>query len=172
MPKPLSAHERQAFLAEPHIGVLSVAGESGQPPLAMPLWYGYQPGGMLSFFTGTQGRKARKTELIQRAGVVSLLVQREEPPYKYVAVEGIVVTIDKPPSFAATCPRKPREPSSRQSVRARRASSYCARFGRTAGGPPTSVSTQISPTASRRDKQRRDTDQRAGSRAAGSADCH
>jgi uncharacterized protein len=98
MPRLLSEQERQEFLAELHIGVLSVTGESGRPPLAMPTWYGYQPGGDISFFTGTQGRRARKIELIEKAGVVSLLVQREEFPYKYVTVEGTVVTAGRPPS--------------------------------------------------------------------------
>ena len=55
-------------------------------------------GGNLTFFTGTQGRKARKTRLIQEAGVLSLLVQHEVFPYRYVTVEGTVVGIDRPPS--------------------------------------------------------------------------
>lgn len=98
MPKHLTEHERQAFLAEPHVGVLSVASDDGRPPLTVPLWYGYQPGGNITFFTGTQGNKARKTRLIQGAGVLSLCVQREEYPYKYVTVEGTVVRTDQPPS--------------------------------------------------------------------------
>jgi nitroimidazol reductase NimA-like FMN-containing flavoprotein (pyridoxamine 5'-phosphate oxidase superfamily) len=98
MTRVLTDHERQTFLAEPHIGVLSVAGDAGRPPLMMPVWYGYQSGGNLSFFTGMQGRKARKTTRIEEAGVLSLLVQREEIPYKYVTVEGTVVQIDRPPA--------------------------------------------------------------------------
>jgi hypothetical protein len=66
--------------------------------LTVPVWYGYEPGGNLTFFTGTQGRKARKTRLIEQAGVLSLLVQREEFPYKYVTVECTVVQEDRPPS--------------------------------------------------------------------------
>lgn len=98
MPKPeLTEKERQEFLAETHIGVLSVANDNDRPPLTVPLWYGYEPGGNISFFTGTMGRKARKTRLIQTAGVVSLCVQREEMPYKYVTVEGAVIQTDKPP---------------------------------------------------------------------------
>lgn len=98
MPKQLTEQERQAFLAEPHVGVLSVAGDGDRPPLTVPLWYGYQPGGNITFFTGTQGTKARKTRLIQRAGVLSLCVQRADVPYKYVTVEGTVVQTDQPPS--------------------------------------------------------------------------
>src|SRR5947207_1595202 len=98
MPRPLTEQERQEFLAEPHVAVLSVASDTDRPPLTVPLWYGYQPGGHLSFVTGTQGRKARKTRLIQKAGVLSLLVQRAVFPYKYVTVEGTVVRTDRPPS--------------------------------------------------------------------------
>ena len=98
MPRPLTEEERQAFLAEPHVGVLSVASEDDRPPHTVPTWYGYQPGGNLSFFTGTQGRTARKIRLIQKAGVVSLSVQRGEFPYRYVTVEGTVVRTDRPPS--------------------------------------------------------------------------
>ena len=98
MPRQMTEQERRQFLAEPHVGVLSVASDDDRPPLTVPVWYGYQPGGHLSFFTGTQGRKARKTRLIQKAGVLSLSVQREEFPYKYVTVEGTVIQTDRPPS--------------------------------------------------------------------------
>lgn len=50
MPRPMTEQERQEFLAEPRVGVLSVA--SDRPSLSVPLWYGYRPGGNLSFFTG------------------------------------------------------------------------------------------------------------------------
>lgn len=97
MPRPLSEHERQAFLADQHVGVLSVASGDDRPPLTIPIWYGYEPRGNLTFYTGAGTRKVR---LIQRAGVLSLCVQQEQPPYKYVAVEGTVVQTDQPPSEA------------------------------------------------------------------------
>src|SRR5829696_4503589 len=100
MPRPLTERERQAFLAEPHIGVLSVASDDGRPPLAVPLWYDYEPGSNLTFFTGTQGRRARKAGLIEKAGVLSLTVQREEFPYRYVTVEGTVVGEERRPPSA------------------------------------------------------------------------
>jgi nitroimidazol reductase NimA-like FMN-containing flavoprotein (pyridoxamine 5'-phosphate oxidase superfamily) len=98
MPRRMTEKERQEFLAEPRVGVLSVASDDGRPPLTVPVWYGYRPGGNLSFFTGTQGRKARKTRLIEKAGVLSLSVQHAEFPYRYVTVEGTVVRTDRPPS--------------------------------------------------------------------------
>jgi nitroimidazol reductase NimA-like FMN-containing flavoprotein (pyridoxamine 5'-phosphate oxidase superfamily) len=97
----LTKSERQQFLAEKHVAVLSVASDDDRPPLAVPIWYHYEPGGTITFFTGSQHRKARKTRLIERAGVVSLVVQREEMPYKYVAVEGRLVRTDRPPAAEA-----------------------------------------------------------------------
>lgn len=98
MPRQMNERERQEFLAEPHVAVLSVAGGGGRPPHTTPVWYGYEPGGDITFFTGTQGRKSRKAGLVRKAGVLSLTVQREEFPYGYVTVEGTVVGVDRPPS--------------------------------------------------------------------------
>ena len=98
MPRPLTEQEREAFLADHHVATLSVASDSDRPPLTVPVWYHYQPGGNLTFFTGAQGRKARKARLIEKAGALSMSVQHEEPPYKYVTVEGTVVRTDRPPS--------------------------------------------------------------------------
>jgi nitroimidazol reductase NimA-like FMN-containing flavoprotein (pyridoxamine 5'-phosphate oxidase superfamily) len=98
MPRTLTEQERQDFLAEVHVAVLSVASDDGRPPHAVPVWYAYQPGGDITFFTGTQRRATRKTRLIEKAGGVSVTVQRETYPYKYVSVEGEVVKVDQPPA--------------------------------------------------------------------------
>ena len=98
MPRPMTEQERQAFLAEPRVGVMSVASDDARPPHTVPVWYAYQPGGNLTFFTGSQGRTTRKTGLIRKAGVLSFSVQHPEPPYKYVTVEGTVTSIEQPPS--------------------------------------------------------------------------
>jgi hypothetical protein len=98
MPRRMSEREREAFLAEPRVAVLSVAGEDGRPPLAAPSFYAYEPGGDISFFTSTERRRARKAERIGGTGLVSLTVQHPEPPYRYVTVECSVVRTDRPPS--------------------------------------------------------------------------
>src|SRR5215208_2337406 len=98
MPRQMTEQERQEFLAEPHVAVLSVARGGDRPPHTTPVWYGYLPGGNITFFTGTQGRRSRKAGHIEKAGVLSLTVQREEFPYRYVTVEGTVVGADRPPS--------------------------------------------------------------------------
>ena len=98
MPRKMTEREREAFLAEPRVGVVSVASDDNRPPLTVPLWYSYQPGGDITFFTGTQGRAARKTRLIEQAGVLSLSVQHADFPYQYVTVECSVAGADRPPS--------------------------------------------------------------------------
>ena len=98
MPGPMTEDERQAFLAGRHVGVVSVARGDGRPPHSTPVWYTYEPGGNISFFTGTQGRRSRKAGLVREAGVLSFLVQHEEFPDRYVTVEGTVVGEDRPPS--------------------------------------------------------------------------
>jgi PPOX class probable F420-dependent enzyme len=87
-----SETERQEFLAALHVGVLSVAAED-RPPASVPIWYDYTPGGHIRINTGAGSRKAR---LVEQAGAVTLVVQREEPPYQYVVVEGTVVDTTKP----------------------------------------------------------------------------
>jgi len=85
----MSKPEREAFLADVHVGVISIA-EPGRGPLSAPIWYGYQPGGELWIVTERDSRKGR---LLQRAGRFSLCAQSEQPPYKYVSVEGPVTAI-------------------------------------------------------------------------------
>jgi PPOX class probable F420-dependent enzyme len=79
--------EREQFLAGVHVGVLSVASLDGGGPLAVPVWYSYQPGSTVDVITGDSTRKAAA---IGAAGRFSLCVQDEQPPYKYVTVEGPV----------------------------------------------------------------------------------
>lgn len=88
-----SETERQDFLAALHVGVLSVVASDGRPPASVPIWYDYTPGGDIRINTGASSRKAR---LVEQAGAVTLVVQREEPPYQYVVVEGTVVDTTKP----------------------------------------------------------------------------
>ncbi len=97
MPGPMTDIERDAFLAESHVAVLAI-GRGDRPPHTSPVWYHHQPGGNVTFFTGTQGHRSRKAGLIAESGVVSLCIQQETFPYKYVTVEGTIVQIDRSPS--------------------------------------------------------------------------
>jgi PPOX class probable F420-dependent enzyme len=97
MPKVMSREERDAFLAEVHVGVLSVAAGEARGPLTVPLWYAYEPGGPVRFQTSPEARKAR---LIRATGRASLCVQSEVPPYRYVTVEGPTTQTDRRPDEA------------------------------------------------------------------------
>src|ERR1700712_3392148 len=87
----LSREEREQFLAEPHIAALSVYAGDNHGPLTVPIWYQYTPGGEPWILTGPASRKAR---LIEATGYFSLMVEREEPTVRYVAVEGAVSRIE------------------------------------------------------------------------------
>ncbi|MCC3315042.1 pyridoxamine 5'-phosphate oxidase family protein [Nocardia africana] len=82
--------EREQFLAELHVGVIAVE-RPDRAPLAVPIWYGYEPGGEVVVWTdaGTV-----KEKLIRAAGRFSITAQVEQPPYRYVTAEGSVTSID------------------------------------------------------------------------------
>jgi nitroimidazol reductase NimA-like FMN-containing flavoprotein (pyridoxamine 5'-phosphate oxidase superfamily) len=87
----MNEEERQGFLADVHVGVLSV-GREGRGPLTVPVWYTYVPGGVVTVMTGGSSAKAR---LIAAAGRFSLCAQSETAPYKYVSVEGPVTETEE-----------------------------------------------------------------------------
>ena len=83
--------EKQEYLADLHVGVLSLNNDS-KGPLTAPIWYDYEPGGELWFITGPNSLKGKLLVVGVR---LSLVAQSEDPPYKYVSVEGPVVSIDE-----------------------------------------------------------------------------
>jgi nitroimidazol reductase NimA-like FMN-containing flavoprotein (pyridoxamine 5'-phosphate oxidase superfamily) len=86
----MTKHERESFLADLHVGIISVA-EDGRGPLTVPIWYSYEPGGEVRVVTGETSRKA---QLLSTARRFSLCAQTETFPYKYVSVEGPIVAIE------------------------------------------------------------------------------
>ena len=86
----MTKQERESFLADLHVGIISVA-EDGRGPLTVPIWYSYEPGGEVRVVTGGTSRKA---QLLRTARRFSLCAQTETPPYKYVSVEGPIVAIE------------------------------------------------------------------------------
>ena len=84
----MSVAERDQFLAGLHVGVLSVTAGNQRGPLTVPVWYHYRAGGPVSVITGRSSRKGRA---IRTAGRMSLCAQDENPPYRYVSVEGPIV---------------------------------------------------------------------------------
>ena len=83
----MSRAEREAFLADTHVGVFSVAEEGGRAPLVIPVWYRYEPGGAACFITPGD---SRKIALLKKYGRATLVAQTETLPYRYVTIEGPV----------------------------------------------------------------------------------
>ena len=96
----MTEQERQDFLAGVHVGVLALT-ELGRGPLAVPIWYGYAPGGDIWFTTESDSRKGK---LITEGARVSLCVQTETAPYQYVSVEGPVTKVEASKIERATRP--------------------------------------------------------------------
>ena len=82
----MTKDEREKFLADLHVGIVSIPQE-GRGPLTAPIWYGYEPGGEVRMVTG---RTSRKGKLLADGVRISLCAQTESVPYKYVSVEGPV----------------------------------------------------------------------------------
>lgn len=80
----MTREEREAFLTDVRIGVLSVNNDD-RGPLTIPIWYFYHPGEDLWI---TTGENTRKGKLLRKAKRIGFCVQSETPPYKYVSMEG------------------------------------------------------------------------------------
>ena len=85
----MDAAAREEFLAGVHVGVLSAALGAPGRTLAVPVWYDYRPGGLVTVLTG---RRSRKAAAIRAAGRFGVCVQDDSPPYRYVSAEGPVVS--------------------------------------------------------------------------------
>lgn len=80
----MTKDEREAFLADVRVGIIAID-EEGRAPIAVPVWYSYEPGGDVAVLM--QG-DSRKMQGIEASGRFSLCVQTETAPYRYVSVEG------------------------------------------------------------------------------------
>ena len=85
----MTSDEREQFLADTHVGVVAVE-RADRAPLAVPIWYGYRPGGEVLLWTESESLKSK---VIRDAGRFTITVQDEQPPYKYVTAEGDVTAI-------------------------------------------------------------------------------
>ena len=81
----MTTEEREAFLADVHVGILSIE-RRDKGPLALPIWYQYEDGVVLMGLSGD----SIKAKLLRNAGRATLTVQTETPPYQYVMVSGPV----------------------------------------------------------------------------------
>lgn len=79
---------REAFLADLHVGVIGIE-RKGAAPLAVPIWYGFDPAIGVWVITGRDSEKGRA---LRAAGRFTLCAQSEQPPwYRYVSVEGPII---------------------------------------------------------------------------------
>jgi nitroimidazol reductase NimA-like FMN-containing flavoprotein (pyridoxamine 5'-phosphate oxidase superfamily) len=93
----MTKQEREAFLADVHVGVISIP-EPGRGPLTVPVWYAYDRGGELRVVTA---RTSRKGQLLARADRFSLCAQTETPRhhalsppvYSRRSIRGVVLVI-------------------------------------------------------------------------------
>lgn len=85
----MTSDEREQYLAGVHVGVIAVE-RADRAPLAVPIWYGYRPGGEVLLWTESESVKHK---LIRGAGRFAITAQDEQPPYKYVTTEGEVTGI-------------------------------------------------------------------------------
>ena len=89
-PGAMTDDEREAFLADVHVGVLAVE-RPGRGPLALPIWYQFADGVVEIGMAGD----SLKATLLRAAGRATLTAQTETPPYKYVCVEGPVEVLQE-----------------------------------------------------------------------------
>lgn len=96
----MTPEEREAFLADVHVGILSIA-RVDKGPLALPIWYQYEGGDVII----SMAAESLKAKLLRRAGRASMTVQDETPPYRYVMVEGPVTLGAEPREVLAMATR-------------------------------------------------------------------
>ena len=78
---------RQALLAQPLTPILAIE-RPGHPPIAVPVWHAYEPGGDAWILIGEDSEKAR---LLRQAGRATLVVQEVAPRTRYAAASCDVV---------------------------------------------------------------------------------
>ncbi len=78
--------DREQFMADLHVGVVSMNRKSAGP-LSAPIWYIYEDG-VVWFTTGENSQKGKLMTLGER---IAMVAQTEAPPYRYVSVEGPIV---------------------------------------------------------------------------------
>ena len=75
----MSKQQREQFLADLHVGVVSM-NRKEHGPLSAPIWYDYVDG-LVGFTTGQDSRKGK---LMQIGDRISMVAQSETAPYQYV----------------------------------------------------------------------------------------
>ena len=79
------------FLSEVHIAILAIHREN-MAPHSTPVWYHYEPNDSLWFMADPETQKGK---LMRTGTPVSLVMQTETAPYKYVSIAGQISEVVK-----------------------------------------------------------------------------
>ena len=78
-----------SFLSELHVGILSIPRQD-RAPHSTPVWYQYESDNTIWFLADPNSQKGK---LLSVGSKLSFVVQSEDPPYKYVSIEGSVASV-------------------------------------------------------------------------------
>ena len=87
----MNDREIENFLTAPRIAVIGTIDAQGRPRSA-PIWYQWEDGAAYMF----TGRDTLKWRNLMRFPHASLCVDDDNPPYRYVVMDGTVEEVDRP----------------------------------------------------------------------------
>ena len=88
---PMSQEQLEVFLKQPEVAVISTVDEFGRPRSA-PIWFQWEDGTAYMF---TARRTLKWRNLLARPHA-SLCIDKREPPYSSVVMDGPVLETDRP----------------------------------------------------------------------------
>ena len=88
---PMSQEQLEVFLKQPEVAVISTVDEFGRPRSA-PIWFQWEDGAAYMF---TARHTLKRRNLLARPHA-SLCVDKREPPYSSVVMDGPVLETDRP----------------------------------------------------------------------------
>ena len=88
---PMTQEQQQVFLKQPEVAVISTIDEFGRPRSA-PIWFLWEDGAAYMF----TARRTLKWRNLQSRPYASLCVDKREPPYSSVIMDGPVQDTDRP----------------------------------------------------------------------------
>ena len=87
---PLNQEDLESFLKQPLVAVIGTVDQAGRPRSA-PIWFHWENGAAYMF----TGRRTLKWRNLQAVPHASLCVDKREPPYTSVIMDGTVQAVDR-----------------------------------------------------------------------------
>ncbi len=87
----MNQEQLELFLKQPLVAVISTVDRAGRPRSA-PIWFHWENGAAYMF----TGRRTLKWRNLQAVPHASLCVDKREPPYSSVIMDGPVQEVDRP----------------------------------------------------------------------------